>query len=96
MSVLVTGAAGLIGSQIVRTLLDRGEDVVALDRMLHTGRLDDLMSDGKITAMEADVTDLKNLEPIIRGNGVERIIHTAAILPPTSEERSAAAAHSLA
>jgi len=87
MSVLVTGAAGLIGSQIVRTLLDRGENVVALDRMLHTGRLDYLMTDGKITAMEADVTDLKNLESIIRGNGVERIIHTAAILPPTSEEQ---------
>jgi uncharacterized protein YbjT (DUF2867 family) len=27
MSILVTGAAGLIGSQIVRTLLDRGEIV---------------------------------------------------------------------
>ena len=58
MSVLVTGAAGLIGSQIVRTLLDRGESIVVLDRMLQTGRLDDLMSNGKITAQEADVMDL--------------------------------------
>jgi len=87
MSILVTGAAGLIGSQIVRTLLDRGESVVVLDRMLQTGRLDDLMSNGKITAQEADVTDLVSLESIIRGNGIERIIHTAAILPPTSEEQ---------
>jgi len=87
MSVLVTGAAGLIGSQIVRTLLDRGESVVVLDRMLQTGRLDDLMSNGKIAAQEADVTDLNSLESIIRGNGIERIIHTAAILPPTSEEQ---------
>ena len=87
MSVLVTGAAGLIGSQIVRTLLDRDESVVVLDRMLQTGRLDDLMNNGKITAQEADVTDLNSLESIIRGNGIERIIHTAAILPPTSEEQ---------
>ncbi|OUX29771.1 MAG: hypothetical protein CBE16_04335, partial [Rhodospirillaceae bacterium TMED256] len=62
--------------------MDRGESVVVLDRMLQTGRLDDLMSNGKITAQEADVTDLNSLESIIRGNGIERIIHTAAILPP--------------
>ncbi|MAW54132.1 MAG: hypothetical protein CMM69_01490 [Rhodospirillaceae bacterium] len=67
--------------------MDRGESVVVLDRMLQTGRLDDLMSNGKITAQEADVTDLNSLESIIRGNGIERIIHTAAILPPTSEEQ---------
>ena len=87
MSVLVTGAAGLIGSQIVRTLLDRGESVVALDRILSTGRLDGLMSDGKIATSEVDVTDLDALEAIMRENDVERIIHTAAILPPTSEEQ---------
>jgi nucleoside-diphosphate-sugar epimerase len=87
MSILVTGAAGLIGSQIVRTLLDRGEIVVALDRILLTGRLDDLMSDGNITTLEEDVTDLDALEAIILENNVERIIHTAAILPPTSEEQ---------
>ena len=31
MSVLVTGAAGHIGSNIVRTLLDQGEQVVGFD-----------------------------------------------------------------
>lgn len=87
MSVLVTGAAGLIGSQIVRTLLGRGENVIALDRMLSTGRLDDLMNDEKIVVLEEDVTNLEPLETIIRANDVKQIIHTAAILPPTSEEQ---------
>jgi nucleoside-diphosphate-sugar epimerase len=87
MSILVTGAAGLIGAQIVRALLDRGESVVGLDRILRTGRLDDLVSNDKVIVLEADVTDLDALDSIIRENGVDRIIHTAAILPPTSEEQ---------
>jgi UDP-glucose 4-epimerase len=87
MSILVTGAAGLIGAQIVRGLLARGETVVALDRTLQTGRLDDLIGESKIAALEADVSDLAALEAAVAGNGVRRIIHTAAILPPTSEEQ---------
>ena len=31
MTVLVTGAAGYIGSNIVRTLLEQGEEVVGFD-----------------------------------------------------------------
>ena len=58
MSILVTGAAGLIGSNIVRQLLDRGDAVVGLDRNLRTGRLDDLMSERRITALEVDITDV--------------------------------------
>ena len=45
------------------------------------------MSDGNITTLEEDVTDLDALEAIILENNVERIIHTAAILPPASEEQ---------
>jgi len=38
---VVTGAAGFIGSNLVRALLDQGWDVVALDN-LSTGRMDNL------------------------------------------------------
>ena len=86
MTTLVTGAAGLIGARIVRKLLERGEAVVALDRSLATGRLDDLRHDGTIVAVENDVTDLAAVEAVVAGNTVDRIIHTAAVLPPVTEE----------
>ena len=86
MSILVTGAAGLIGSNIVRQLLDRGENVVGFDRTLETGRLDDLISDGDITAVEGDITDAAAVDAVIADNGVDRIIHTAAVLPPVTEQ----------
>ena len=57
MAVLVTGAAGLIGSIIVRNLLARGEAVIALDRDLATGRLDEPIADRTITAVQIDITD---------------------------------------
>jgi UDP-glucose 4-epimerase len=86
MSILVTGAAGLIGSNIVRQLLDRGDAVVGLDRNLRTGRLDDLMSERRITALEVDITDVAAVTAAVAENGVDRIIHTAAVLPPVTEE----------
>ena len=86
MPVLVTGAAGLIGSNIVRQLLERGEAVVGFDRNLRTGRLDDLMPGGKIAALEGDITDIATVTAAIAENGVDRVIHTAAVLPPVTEE----------
>ena len=86
MPVLVTGAAGLIASGITRKLVERGETVIALDRISPRCRLEDLLEDGKIKAVEADVTDRSAIEAAISENGVDRVIHTAAVLPPTSEE----------
>ncbi|MEX2616088.1 MAG: NAD(P)-dependent oxidoreductase [Alphaproteobacteria bacterium] len=86
MPILVTGAAGLIGSRIVRQLLDRGETVIGFDRTLRTGRLDDVMSEGRIIALEGDITDIAAVTTAIAENGVDRVIHTAAVLPPVTEE----------
>src|SRR5258705_13851522 len=43
-TILVTGAAGFIGSNFVRMLLDRGEDVrlVAYDKLTYAGNLANL------------------------------------------------------
>jgi len=86
MAVLVTGAAGLIGSTIVRTLLARGEAVVALDRDLATGRLDEQIADRTITALQADITDAAAVDAAVARNDVSHIIHMAAALPPVSED----------
>jgi nucleoside-diphosphate-sugar epimerase len=86
MTVMVTGAAGLIGSNIVRTLLARDDTVIALDRDLATGRLDEPIADGTITALQADISDAAAVDAAVAENGVSHIIHTAAVLPPVSED----------
>ena len=86
MTVLVTGAGGLIASRIVHKLVEQGEEVLALDRVSPLSGLEELQQHGKVRVAEADVTDLSAIETAISDNQVSRIIHTAAILPPTSEE----------
>ncbi len=85
MTTLVTGAAGLIASRVVQNLLSRGETTIALDRALNSGRLDNLIDCGLLMAEEADVSDLNALDTLCNRHAVNRIIHTAAVLPPTSE-----------
>lgn len=74
---LVTGAAGFIGSALVRALLERGERVRALDNF-KTGKRENL--DGLYEAVEfheADLNDYERLLEICRG--VDCIFHEAAI-----------------
>ena len=54
MSVLVTGGAGFIGSNLVRALLAEGTDVVVIDDF-STGLRSNLPSSSRLTVIEADV-----------------------------------------
>lgn len=57
MKALVTGGAGFIGSNIVRTLLERGHDVVVLDNYV-TGHKKNLAPyEDKIKIIEGDIRD---------------------------------------
>jgi UDP-glucose 4-epimerase len=76
MSTLVLGA-GLIGSLTAQQLLAAGEDVVLADvrapKTLPAGA-------GRLTALTLDVTDVAALMAVATGHGVQRIVHTAALL----------------
>ena len=75
MKVLVTGGAGFIGSNLVRRLLDEGDEVVVLDD-LSTGYRHNL--DGlDIHFIEGSVLDQGVLEAAVRG--AESIVHLAAL-----------------
>lgn len=62
MSILVTGGAGFIGSNLVEALLKNGEEVVVLDNM-HTGSPANLVGlKGSINLIQAGCNELPRLD----------------------------------
>src|SRR5215467_6818142 len=82
-TILVTGAAGFIGSNFVRMLLSRGEDVklVALDKLTYAGNLEnlkDLLGDKRLVFVKGDICDTKLVEQIWDEHKVSEVVHFAA------------------
>lgn len=74
---LVTGAAGFIGSSLVRALLERGDEVRGIDNF-STGRRENLSEVLKqIDFREADLLDLNAMHKACAG--VDYVLHEAAI-----------------
>lgn len=74
MKVLVTGAAGFIGSYVVQALLEKKISVVAVDN-LSTGKLTNLTE--KVPFYKIDITD-KALEKVFQTESPDYVIHLAA------------------
>jgi UDP-glucose 4-epimerase len=85
MSVLVTGAAGHIGSNIVRTLLSEGEQVIGYDAVLPPPHsvVNPLLR--KFPFVLGSVLDLPLLLNTIRQHNVREVIHLAAIMAGAKE-----------
>ncbi len=73
MTILVTGANGMIGSRLVKGLVDAAYDVVGIDRVgeeIHSEHLN---------LLKVDLSDLERLQRIVEEFNVDRIIHLAAL-----------------
>lgn len=88
MRVLVTGAAGFIGSHIAERLIDTGHDVVGLDafipyypREIKESNLVRLLDEPRFRFVEADLVD-GGLEPLV--SDCDAVLHLAAMAGPAS------------
>jgi nucleoside-diphosphate-sugar epimerase len=77
MTVLITGS-GLIGSQIARQLVERGERPIILELAPQTEAVGDIVDISKIKITQGDVLAPLDLTRVIRNEKITRIIHTAA------------------
>ncbi|TGA98307.1 NAD(P)-dependent oxidoreductase [Sporolactobacillus shoreae] len=76
VNILVTGGLGLLGSNLVQMLLEKGEKVISFDRKGKESKNE------KLIYVQGDLLDLPSLLLTIRKYEIERIIHTAAISHP--------------
>jgi UDP-glucuronate 4-epimerase len=85
VKVLVTGAAGFIGSTVSRKLLDRGDEVVGLDNLnayydpkLKEARLARLTPRKGFSFARLDLADAQGMAALFKAERFERVVHLAA------------------
>lgn len=77
MNVLVIGA-GLIGSQIAKLEIERGDNVAVFDVNPRIDAMSDIFDVSKAEIVKGSVLDQQQIQDVIKDNNVHRIIHTAA------------------
>ena len=85
-TILVTGAAGFVGSRLTKALLERGNRVIGLDNLdayypvAHKQRhLADLLADPQFTFVEKDLRDAEGLLAVMREYQPQAVAHLAAM-----------------
>jgi len=80
MKILVTGGAGFIGSHLIDKLLEKGNEVVALDN-LSLGRLnniEDAQKNPKFKFVKFDILEKEKLFKLFEEENFETVFHMAA------------------
>lgn len=79
MRIMVTGGCGFIGSQFVRLVLEKGHEVVNVDKLTYAGNpanVADVADDPRYRFVHADIADLEAMTAALEG--VEVVVNMAA------------------
>jgi UDP-glucose 4-epimerase len=85
LSVLVTGGMGVIGSLVVRNLIERGEKPVIYCRHIDWTLMNDIAETVEIVT--GNVTDLAHLIDVIKEYKIKHIIHLASLVTALAVQR---------
>jgi UDP-glucuronate 4-epimerase len=87
MKILVTGGAGFIGSHVTEALLARGDEVVCFDNFSDyysparkRKNVAPFLANPSYRLYEQDIRDLERMESIFAPEGIEKIVHMAALV----------------
>jgi UDP-glucuronate 4-epimerase len=85
MNILVTGAAGFIGSHVCEHYLNRGFEVIGIDnfdpfysKSIKKENVEPFINNSKFHFYESDIRDSGTLQRIFSENNVDHVIHLAA------------------
>lgn len=85
MTILITGAAGFIGSRLALHLLARGDQVIGIDNLndyysvdLKKARLQQLESSENFSFIRLDFTDFDALTSALNSKKIHRVVHLGA------------------
>ena len=77
MKIMVTGAAGFIGSHYTNLIVKMGLEVIAVDCLTYASNLTNIDS-REVEFYQVDIRDKESLEKIIRRYKVDKIVNFAA------------------
>ena len=88
LKVLVTGAAGFVGSNLCEALLARGDEVVALDNFndfydpaRKRSNVEGFRESPRCRFFEADIRDAARMEEIVSGEGPDAVFRRVVLVP---------------
>jgi nucleoside-diphosphate-sugar epimerase len=77
--VLIIGGAGYIGTHLIQVLLERGERVVVLDRLMYGPEpIEKFIGNSNFSFLNGDTTDISMLTTSMRG--VSAVVHLAGLV----------------
>ncbi len=81
MNILVTGAAGFIGSTFVRTALSQNHKVIVLDKLTYAGHIENLeevLDNDKCHFVQGCITDQPLAEKLLNQHNIDYLVNFAA------------------